>query len=340
MKVSLKATGALIYLGKGKVVLHRPDIITISVHASRILTINSRTGRVVNEAPNSVITIHPLGSNIVTSFGVATGVLRRFVGGTMGPKVFDGPEIVVYVPSNIARIREGTIRSTTCRTNTGPPIILVRRPVTTTVNTNVPISRPYKDVMISVNKNADRITMVSLNSVIATYSMEITKSGFSRTVSACIGEGCGLLVNREATRSVGVGVNSTCPNRRRGGLIIGNEGLISKLPGSVAVSSTRIERTLTSPLTAVIRTVEAALRGAPPRLSTSVVSRNVVLANNNTLLGKLSVLIVRRANVPIRVTREPLSYIISNTNGELNGPLNIRCGRSEWCRSAGWNQTS
>ncbi len=316
VNVSLNATGALICIHNGNVIVHRPSIMTISIGGSRIVTMNHRTGSVVNHAPNSVSTIHPLGSNIVTSFRIASTVLHCFVGQTLGGAFFDHPHLVIYVPSNIARIRHHSIGRTTHGTNTHR-IRLVRRPVTTTVNTNLSITRTTNYVIISVNNNASRITIVSLNSVIATRSIHITNSSFSRTVVSCVGGGCGLLVNRHATRSLGVALNSTFPCRGRASVSIGNHGLISNLPGGVIIDTRRIQRTLTSPINSVISTVGSALRQAPPRLDTSVVSGNVVLANNNTLLHNLSVLVGQRANVPMRITRSPLSYIIGNANGYL-----------------------
>ncbi len=109
MNISLNATGALIYLGNGKVVVHRPSIITCSVEGSTMHTMKRRTGSVVNHAPNSVITIHPLGGNIVTGFSIATTVLGEFIGVTLGNSFFGHMEVIMYVPSNMARIRDHTI---------------------------------------------------------------------------------------------------------------------------------------------------------------------------------------------------------------------------------------
>ncbi len=178
---------------------------------------------------------------------------------------------------------------------------------------------------------------MSLNSVIATRSVHITNSSLSRSVVGCVHGGRGLLVNRHATRRVGVRVNSTGPCSSRGDVRVGKHGRISNLPGGVVVSSRRMESTVSSAVCRVVSIVHLALRGAPPRLTTSVVSQNVALANNNTLLHNLTRLVTRRANVPIAITTGPVSYIILNATGHLRTNSNFRgCifhhkGRFEWC---------
>lgn len=321
LSVSLNATGALVCMGKRNVMLGRPSIIT--VHRSHtnspgdMTTMNRSTGRVLNHAPNGVTTVHPVGSNIVTSFFIARGVLRRFVGRIRdGDFVHPDPHILIYMPINTARIRHHTVHRSTRNTNTHR-IFLVRRPVTTTVNTNLPISRTANSVIISVNNNAARITIVSLGNIICSSSIHVNNSHFSRTVVGCIHHGCNSLVNRTATRHVGRRVNSTCPNSRIHRVRIHNHGLTRNIPHNFALGSGRVLRTLRRPLANVIDTMVITLRRYPPRLTSSVSRHNVILANNNTLLHGLSHLLVRRANVPIIITRSPLAYITHNNNGTL-----------------------
>lgn len=140
LKVSLKATGALICIGKGKVIIERPSMMTLRASAGGVMTINGSTGGVVNHAPNGVITLHPVGSNIVTSCRAATIVVGCCVGRTGGGGNFftNGPCMVIYIPSNVATIRRHTIISTAHRTKTHSTCA-VRRPFTTTVKTGLPI---------------------------------------------------------------------------------------------------------------------------------------------------------------------------------------------------------
>lgn len=316
VNVSLNARGALVYSEGNEVLLERPSIITISIGSHHILTANGRTGTVVNHAPNSVVTIGPLRSNIVTSFSVATSVLRGFVCESSGASVFAGAEIIVAIPDNMARIRHETIRSTTHTTNTRR-IRLVRRPVTTTLNTKLPIFRTTNSVIISVNNNAYSITIVSLNKVTTEGDIGVTNGTLGRTVVGRVGETRGLLVNSIATRSVGVGVNSISRCSNRNTVRMENHGLASNLPGGVRVADRRVEGILARPINRVIRTVERALRIALPRLTTSVVSHKVCVANNATLLEKLPRLVSGRAGVTIRVPRGPVSIITVNASTGL-----------------------
>lgn len=279
-----------------------------------------RTGQVLNQAPNGIVTLHPLHSKIVTSFSATRLVLGRFVHRIRRNHALISPHVMVNVPDNIANMRQQTIVSTTRRTNTHA-ICLVSRPITTTVKTKLPITRPANGVVISVNKNAARITILDLRNAMLDRSMQITKSRLDRSVSDCVGGMRGLIINRHATRRVGVAVNSTCPDPGSGRVTVSiqNLRLLSNLPHAIAIGDTRVHRDVTRPLSIVVRTIGHALRHAPPRLTTSVVSQNVVLTKNKTLLGNLSALVDRRANVIIRITTSPLDYIILKAKQILRG---------------------
>lgn len=311
LKVSLKATDMLMCIGKGKIILGRPSIITFSHSAGIVGTVNRRTHLVLKEAPKGVVTMEPLERKIVSSCAIARGVVGCFIRGTLKGHAFGGPEVDVYMPDNIARMRGGTIRRTAFTTKT-ERIRLVRRPITTTVKTKVSVSGPYKGVVISVNKNATSVTIVSLNKAIIGASVGVTNSSFSRTVMHCVEGGRGLLVKREATRSVGVGVKAACPLMRRRGVRIEKHGLMAKLPGAIAIASSRARRTLERSAKRVMRTMVKMLRRAPPRLSTSVLSQKVILAKKKSLLHKLRRLVRREAKVGAVATRSPVGIITVN----------------------------
>lgn len=319
VNVSLNATGAVIFMTNGNVMFERPSIITGGVRAKRVLSIKRRTFRVLKEAPNAVITSHPVGRKIVTSCSAAITVVGCFVGGTANG-TFVGPCIVIYMPDNIARIRGQTILSTAQATKTGRTFV-VRRPFTTTINTKLPIRTPANGVIISVKNNAASITAVSLNKVIADHSDATNNSQVSRTVVRFVHGGCNLLVNRQATRGVGVAVNYTsvrgttsCNSVR-----VENQSVIGNLPGALRVRTRSVTITVRSIIRGVVLSMERILRRAPPRVSTSIVSRNVILANNNTLLGDVTRIVSTRTRIPMFVTGSPLSYISVKANRALGG---------------------
>lgn len=321
LTVSLNATGALVVCGNG-IIISRPSVMTLSIRANGIITVNRRTHRVRRGAGPGVGAVQPLGSNIVTSFGTARLVLHNVVGGIGASNNLFTPSlhVIVYVPSNSAGIRVHTIHSSTRRTN-NHRICVVCRPVTTTLNTNLSIRTPRNGVIVSVNNNASRVTYVSLNNVIYSRSVGATNSIFAGSVRDCIHRRRGVHVNRHATRTVGYSVNTTISSlsRRPRSFIIANPGVLATLPRAISLDCDRVTCTLRGSLAGVSTTLVGILRSVPPRLCTSVIGGNVCLTNNNTLVGKLSQHLGRGANVPFRVTRSPLHTVTHNANVTLGG---------------------
>ncbi len=101
----------------------------------------------MNEAPSRVTIVHPLGSNMVSGGSVTRRLVELSVLGIVNGQLV-GPQVVVYIPSNVAAIRQETMIRSTMSTNT-QAICLVRRPITTLVNTNTSVLGPCKRVMIS-----------------------------------------------------------------------------------------------------------------------------------------------------------------------------------------------
>ncbi len=320
--VSLKATGAVVAYSNG-IMISRPSIITLSQHASGVVTINRGTGLVCRGARKGVHAIHPLHRKIVTSFCTYRRLVHKLVGVIRAKDHLFSPslEVVVKIPSNSARIRLHTIHSSTRRTNKHS-ICLVCRPVTTTVKVNVSIRTPRNGVVISVNNKDARVTIVSLNKVISGGSVHVTKSSLATSVRRCVHERRGIGIDRHVTRHVGVRINTTLARLKRStprSCIICNPGYVATLPVRIPIYCRRITRYVRGSVTHVRATMLDTLRGAPPRLCTSVIRGNVCLANKNTLLEKLSGHLASGVGVPFRVTRSPLRDITGKANVTLGG---------------------
>lgn len=313
LAVDLGTANTLVYARGRGIMLNEPSIITINTSHNVIVTINTKTKRMIGHTPNHILTMQPLQNNIITNYNITTKILHYFIHKILRQhKTFTKPRIIVCVPSKITNIKQQTINKSIYTTDTHH-IHIINKPITTTINTKLPINQPSKSIIININGGTTEVAILALNGIVASTSLQIAGNTIDATIVEHVRSEFQLLIKERTAEELKISVGSTFPVAKPKKAEIRDRNVSSGLPHNVTVSNEELRKTMDEPVSRIVNAVRSTLDRCPPKLAGNLITHNIVLTNGNTLLHGLDARLQHKINIPMLVADHPLNSIVLKT---------------------------
>jgi rod shape-determining protein MreB len=96
--------------------------------------------------------------------------------------------------------------------------------------------------------------------------------------------------------------------------------MITGLPKEIIVTDGQIRQSLARSVKTITESIKAALEMTPPELVADIYERGIVLSGGGALLKGMDTVISNVAEIPVRVTDDPLTCVVRGTGILLDNP--------------------
>src|SRR3989344_5025345 len=112
--IDLGTANTLVWVrGKG-IVIREPSVVAIHKKTKKLIAIGTEAKKMLGKTPESIITIKPLRSGIISDFDATSAMINRFVADIHGvgsplPLALSRPRVVIGIPSSITEVQRRAV---------------------------------------------------------------------------------------------------------------------------------------------------------------------------------------------------------------------------------------
>ncbi|MEI7741067.1 MAG: rod shape-determining protein [bacterium] len=312
--IDLGTANTLVYVkGKG-IVINEPSVVSINSRNGQILAVGHEAREMIGKTPAYVLTTRPLQKGIISDFEVAEKMLRYFV-----EKVYqDGfhintrPKIVVGIPLDITEVERKAVEDAVLGAG-AREVFLVEEPMAAAIGARLPVEEPIGNMIVDIGGGTTDIAVISLGGIVNWKSLSIAGDEMNKNIVTFAREEFNLLIGERVAESIKIQIGSASPLLEPLSMSMRGRDLVSGLPKEIIVTDTHIRSAISRSVQLIVEQVKVALEQTPPELVADIYERGIVLAGGGALLKNFDQLLSKEAEIPVRVTDDPLTAVVRGT---------------------------
>ena len=312
--IDLGTANTLVYVkGKG-IVINEPSVVAVNTRNGQILAVGQEAKEMVGKTPAYVQTTRPLQKGIISDFEVAEKMLRYFI-----EKVYQGgfhlarrPRVVVGIPLDITEVERKAVEDAVLGAG-AREVYLVEEPMAAAIGARLPVEEPVGNMIVDIGGGTTDIAVISLAGIVNWKSLTIAGDEFNKNIVTFAREEFNLLIGERVAEAIKMSIGSALPLAEPLTVSMRGRDLLSGLPKEIIVTDTHIRNAISRSVRAIIDSVKIALEQTPPGLVADIYERGIVLAGGGALLKNFDVMLSQEAEIPVRVTDDPLTAVVRGT---------------------------
>lgn len=346
--IDLGTANTLVWVkGKG-VVIREPSIVAIHKKTKKLIALGEEAKKMLGKTPESILTIKPLKSGVISDFDVTTAMINRFIedvnstGGSL-PLAISRPRVVIGIPSSVTEVERRAVWEAALSAGAGEAF-LIEEPMAAAIGEGISVFQPTGKMVVDIGGGTTEIAVISLGGIVVSRSLKVAGDEMDQAISHYIRLRHGLLlgertveelkiklgtaVERKKSKSSKIDkeeVDSDEPKSVRDAqdkensqmAIIRGRDIETGLPKSLRVSEVEVREALSPILSKIVEAVADVLEEAPPELTSDILEHGILLTGGGSLLYGLDQLIVDRTHIPVVRSEDPLTTVVRGTGKVL-----------------------
>ena len=225
---------------------------------------------------------------------------------------------------------------------------IVQEPMAAAIGVRMPIQEPIGNLIVDIGGGNTEAAVISLNGVVTWKSTKVAGEEMNRNIMQYAREVFNLLVGESYAEQIKLKIGSVIPGDASVEFPMRGRDMVTGLPREVMVTDEHIREALSRSVKTIIDLIRGTLEVTPPELTADIHERGILLTGGGSLLRGLDQAIAREAEIPVRISGDPLTDVVRGTGILLDdhkllqkSPFRLRGiqeknirPRSRFCRSA------
>ena len=343
MGIDLGTANTLVWVkGKG-IVIREPSVIAIHKKTKKIIAIGTEAKRMLGKTPESIITVKPLHSGVISDFDATTEMIGRFIqdinsSGSSLPLAFSKPRVAIGIPSAVTEVQRRAVWEAALSAG-AREAYLIEEPMAAAIGEGISVFAPTGKMVVDIGGGTTEIAVISLGGIVVSRSLKIAGDEMDQAISHYIRLRHGLLLGEKTVEELKIKLGSAYERRQakkskeksekddlgfsekegkeedkanRMAIVRGRD-IESGLPKSLRVTEVEVREALAPVVAKIVESVADVLEEAPPELTSDILESGILLTGGGSLLYGLDQLIVDRTHIPVVRSEDPLTTVVRGT---------------------------
>ena len=343
MGIDLGTANTLVWVkGKG-IVIREPSVIAIHKKTKKIIAIGTEAKRMLGKTPESIITVKPLHSGVISDFDATTEMIGRFIqdinsSGSSLPLAFSKPRVAIGIPSAVTEVQRRAVWEAALSAG-AREAYLIEEPMAAAIGEGISVFAPTGKMVFDMGGGTTEIAVISLGGIVVSRSLKIAGDEMDQAISHYIRLRHGLLLGEKTVEELKIKLGSAYERRQakkskeksekddlgfsekegkeedkanRMAIVRGRD-IESGLPKSLRVTEVEVREALAPVVAKIVESVADVLEEAPPELTSDILESGILLTGGGSLLYGLDQLIVDRTHIPVVRSEDPLTTVVRGT---------------------------
>lgn len=345
--IDLGTANTLVFVkGKG-IQIREPSVVARHKKTKQIIAIGDEAKRMLGKTPESILTIRPLKSGVISDFDATEAMIRYYIKQVHEhakglSKFFAKPKVVIGIPSSVTEVERRAVWEAALSAG-AREAYLIEEPMASAIGEGISVFQSDGVMVVDIGGGTTEIAVISLGGIVVSRSLKVAGDDFDQAILHYMRIRHGLLIGERTAENIKMQIGSAyqISAKRKAQLekraveeaeegeldvkkekgeklaIVRGRDIETGLPRSIRVSESEIREALSPALSQIVESVADVLEDSPPELLTDILEKGILLTGGGALLSGLDQLIVDRVHLPVVVSDDPLTSVVRGTGKVL-----------------------
>ena len=310
LAIDLGTANTLVYMSGRGIVISEPSIVALNKVTGKPEAVGVKAKEMLGKTPANIVAIRPMKDGVIADFDVTERMLEYFIEKAKEKKHLIRPRIVIGIPSGITQVEKRAVKDAAFRAR-AREVFLIEQAMSAAIGADLPILEPAGNMIVDIGGGTTDVAVISLGGIVYARSIKIAGNEMDEAIMQYIKKKYNLLVGERTSEQIKIQIGSAYPLPEHLYMEIKGRDLKDGIPKTIVINDTEIREALKAPIDAVIEVVKVTLENTPPELAADIVDRGIVLTGGGSMLKSLDVLLREETQLPIFLTEDPLSSVVS-----------------------------
>lgn len=312
--IDLGTANTLVYVADKGIVINEPSVVALNTKTDQIVAVGRAAKEMIGKTPPHIVTVRPLVKGIISDFEVTEKMLKFFIdkvhqdGFTIVPR----PRVIIGVPLEITEVERKAVEDAAFSAG-AREVYLVEEPMLAAMGARLPIEDPLGNMVVDIGGGTTEIAVISLSGVVTWKSIPIAGDELNKNIVQYARDVFNLLLGERVAETIKMKIGSATELPEPLEMEMRGRDLLTGLPKEIMVNDTQIREAITRSVRQIVDHIKATLEITPPELVADIYERGLVLAGGGALLRGIDKVIAKAAEIPVRITDDPLTAVVRGT---------------------------
>jgi len=341
--IDLGTSNTLVFVrGKG-IVIREPSVVAIHRKTKKLIALGSEAKKMLGKTPDSILTIKPLRSGVISDFDATSAMISRFIQDIHGvgnqlPIALSRPKVVIGIPSSVTEVQRRAVWEATL--NAGArEAFLIEEPMAAAIGEGISVFAPTGKMIVDIGGGTTEIAVISLGGIVVSRSLKIAGDEMDQAIAHYIRLRHGLLLGERTVEDLKIKLGTAYERKSKvknqkskietedeGSkkeaeedrvAIVRGRDIETGLPKSLRVTEVEVREALAPIISKIVEAVADVLEESPPELTSDILENGILLTGGGSILYGLDQLIVDRTHIPVIRSEDPLTTVVRGTGKVL-----------------------
>ncbi|MBI4128783.1 MAG: rod shape-determining protein [Parcubacteria group bacterium] len=312
--IDLGTANTLVYVRDKGIVINEPSVVALNTRTDQILAVGRAAQEMIGKTPPHIVTVRPLVKGIISDFEVTEKMLKYFIDKVHHDSftIVPRPRVVIGVPLEITEVERKAVEDAAFSAG-AREVHLVEEPMAAAIGARLPIEDAVGNMIVDIGGGTTEIAVVSLSGIVTWKSIPIAGDELNKNVVQYAREVFNLLLGERVAEFIKIKIGSAVELAAPLEIEMRGRDLLTGLPKEITVTDSQIREAISKSIRLITEHIKAALEVTPPELVADIYERGIVLAGGGALLRGIDKIIARAAEIPVRITDDPLTAVARGT---------------------------
>lgn len=312
--IDLGTANTLVYVADKGIVINEPSVVALNTKTDQIVAVGRAAKEMIGKTPPHILTVRPLVKGIISDFEVTEKMLKFFIdkvhqdGFTIVPR----PRVVIGVPLEITEVERKAVEDAAFSAG-AREVYLVEEPMLAAIGARLPIEDPLGTMVVDIGGGTTEIAVISLSGVVTWKSIPIAGDELNKNIVQYARDVFNLLLGERVAETIKMKIGSATELPEPLEMEMRGRDLLTGLPKEIMVSDAQIREAIARSVRQIVDHIKATLEITPPELVADIYERGLVLTGGGALLRGIDKVIAKAAEIPVRITDDPLTAVVRGT---------------------------
>ena len=310
--IDLGTASILVYIkGKG-VVLKEPSVVAFDRDTNKIKAIGEEARLMIGRTPGNIVAVRPLRQGVISDYTVTEKMIKHFIQKAIGKRTFKKPRIAVCVPSGVTEVEKKAVEDATWQAG-ARSVDIIEEPIAAAIGAGIDIAKPCGNMIVDIGGGTTDIAVISLGGAVVSTSIKIAGDDFDEAIVRFMRKKHNLLIGERTAEEIKIKIGCAFPRQEVITMDVRGRNLVTGLPKTITVTSEETEEALREATSQIVEAVHSVLEKTPPKLSSDIAERGIVLTGGGALLQGLEELIESKTGINTMTAEDPMTAVAIGT---------------------------
>lgn len=321
--IDLGTSNVVIYMKGRGIVFREPSVVAVDRETQNIIAFGQEAHRMIGRTPANVNVIRPLAQGELIDFDLASAMLRYFVSGVIGKRLFSRPRAVMSVPTGVKDMEKKALISSMFDAGIRRTQLLDKN-IAAALGAQLNFMGAYGSLIMDISAGCTDLAVLYNSTVAVVSTVHIGGDHFDDAIIRYLRKKYNMLIGERTAEQIKITLGGAIRRDPPVVMDITGRNLLSGLPKTMSIESDEIYEALIDQVNDLIESLQAVIERTPPQLASDIFDTGVTLTGGGSLLYGLSEAIGDALNIPCQVSPEAKDCVVLGCARVLTDPSSLR----------------